>query len=474
MATVSTTAGRHGTPVAAAALVTALAFRLWLVASFPYEAGDTPLYEALARSLVEHQSYTLEVDGRQVPVNVRMPGYPALLAASHALFGPGFGPVRVIQAVLDAAGCALVGALAGLLASAERRRRAFLAGLWLAALCPFSANYACAVLAETPGAFFTVAAFVLLLGGLRRAAAQASLDRIASLWLAAGAAVAGLGCYFRPETPLVLAGPGLVLAFLWRRPARWLQLAAAALVLATGLALALGPWVLRNALVLGRPQLLPPMAANMPDETAPVGFNSWTDTWLTTVRDVYQFSFKFEDEPLDVELLPPSAYDSKEEKQRVARLFAQHNKDFTVTPELDRGFAELARERTARHPLRTWLAVPLARVPAMWINARLELLPFSGTVFPIATAWEDDPVDFSVTVVFFAVNLLYLALAATGVARAHWKPGALALVAWIVLRTALITRMPGPEPRYVVVCFPVLAALAAQMWATPTRGRPAA
>ena len=146
-------------------------------------------------------------------------------------------------------------------------------------------------------------------------------------------------------------------------------------------------------------------------EMAPIGFNDWTQTWLTTNKQIYDFSFKVEDEPLLVEELPPSAYDSPQEKERVAQLFAQHNSDFTLTPELDGGFAQLARERTARHPLRTYLTVPLRRAVTMWISPRLELLPWSGEVFPLRQCWEDDPYDLSVTVALFTTNLLYIVLA---------------------------------------------------------------
>ena len=39
------------------------------------------------------------------------------------------------------------------------------------------------------------------------------------------------------------------------------------------------------------------------------------------------------------------------------------------------------------------------------------------------------------------------------------------LVLFIVLRTAFLTTLETPEPRYVLVCFPVLMALGAQVFA---------
>src|SRR5262249_24448802 len=198
-------------------------------------------------------------------------------------------------------------------------------------------------------------------------------------------------------------------------------------------------------------------------------FTAGTAPWLRTTQQIYDFPFKIEDEPLELDALPPSAYDSPEERREVARLFAMHNEDFTLTPELDDGFARLARARTARKPLRTYLWVPLARALTLWVSPRLELLPFSGEVLPIAAAFEDDPRDFSVSVALFVLDLAYLALAIVGLFRVSWRTGGGLLVVYLLLRTVLMTRMPGPEPRYVVIAFPLLAALAAQLWAAPAR-----
>jgi hypothetical protein len=446
-------------------LALGLVFRLYLATAFPYEAGDTPLYEGLARNLLAHGSYALEVQGRLEPVNVRMPGYPAFLATVHVLFGPGFEPVRLVQAVVDTLTALLAGALAASLAAPPSRLRVFLAGVWLAALCPFTANYAAAILAETPTAFLNTAAFVLLLVGARRAAGPTGADARALAFLGASAVAAGVGCYLRPETPLVLIAAAPVLAVRWRRRADWPRIVRTGLALGAGLTLTLGPWLVRNVISLGRLELLPPPAANLPEETAPNGFNTWTNTWLTSMREVYEFSWKVEDEPLDFDKLPPSAIDTPEERQTVARLFEEYNDTLTLTPEWDGAFARLARERTRRHPLRTFLRVPLGRVPTIWLTPRIELLPFSGHLLPVGEAWEDDPIDFSVTVSLIAINLLFLVLAALGAIRCPWRTATALLLTWLVLRTALITTLPAPEPRYVVVCFPVLAALAAQLWA---------
>jgi hypothetical protein len=46
------------------------------------------------------------------------------------------------------------------------------------------------------------------------------------------------------------------------------------------------------------------------------------------------------------------------------------------------------------------------------------------------------------------------------------------IVAYLRIRTAFLTTIETPEPRYVVECFPALLALAAQAWARVTSPSP--
>jgi hypothetical protein len=152
----------------------------------------------------------------------------------------------------------------------------------------------------------------------------------------------------------------------------------------------------------------------------------------------------------------------------VAMILDQYNNDLTLTPEEDAAFAQLARERTRRNPLRTYLWLPAARAATLWFTPRIELLPFSGKVFPLRQAWEDDPIDQSVTAGLFLVNVAYIALAIWGAVRVwRWstnaRPALGLLVVFIVARTLFLTTLETPEPRYVLVCFPALIALAAQV-----------
>jgi hypothetical protein len=91
-----------------------------------------------------------------------------------------------------------------------------------------------------------------------------------------------------------------------------------------------------------------------------------------------------------------------------------------------------------------------------------------------------DPVDFSVTLFFGALNFFYVGLAVAGFFRvraevqrerqrnaaAIWAPHAAVelLVAFIAVRTVFLSTVETPEPRYVLECFPALLALGALVW----------
>ena len=89
---------------------------------------------------------------------------------------------------------------------------------------------------------------------------------------------------------------------------------------------------------------------------------AWEKTWLFRVSDCYLVPWKLNEEAIDLEDIPARAFDTPEEKQRVATILEQYNDDLTLTTEEDAAFAQLARERTARHPLRTYLWLPVASV----------------------------------------------------------------------------------------------------------------
>jgi len=116
--------------------------------------------------------------------------------------------------------------LAARVAPRALRRRAAMAGLWLAALCPFIANYSTVFLSEVLATFLTALALAVLASGFNEYDDAGGLrDRFPDdyalrqprivTWLRSpwclGGLVAGFGTLVRPEAPLLLAAAGVVL-----------------------------------------------------------------------------------------------------------------------------------------------------------------------------------------------------------------------------------------------------------------------
>ncbi len=214
-------------------LVTLAAFvlRLFFYLRFPHVTGDSLIYGDIARNWLQHGIYGLSHAEGPRPTWIRLPGYPAFLAACFTLFGSEhYNAVLLVQIVIDVAGCFVIADLARRTVSARAARFAFL----LAALCPFTADYTVAPLAETLSIFFTAIALDCAV-----AAFQASEEGLArwSAWVGCGIAVSA-GILLRPDGGILLVALGLFLLWrMWRRPAERAHLFwAGVLVLAISLA----------------------------------------------------------------------------------------------------------------------------------------------------------------------------------------------------------------------------------------------
>ena len=492
------------------ALAAGLCLRLFFVLKFPADSGDTVLYEQIAANWLKHHVYAMDLHGALTPVDLRMPGYPAFLALIYAITGRTGESARLwvmlVQIAVDLSTCVVIAALAAALLLLAGKggsvKRVFTTALWMAALCPFTANYTAVLLTETIATFWTAGALLFLIGVAadsndllspepRRRWGGAWLEDFRFFAPLAGLA-AGLGTLFRPETPLLLFAAWLANAFLLRhgplqeKSKNWLRIVAFTSLTCV---LPLVPWAIRNALTFHEVQFLTPKYSTLPGEIVPRGLMAWESTWLFRVKDCYLVPWKINEEAIDVDTIPARAFDSPEEKQRVADILEPYNDELTLTQAEDDAFAQLARERAARHPFRTHLWIPAARAVVMWFTPRIELLPISGDVFPVAQKFDEDPADQGFTILLFFLNILYVALAICGGIKlwransavnvpgnadrligvsapdAPVRPALVFLLLFLLLRTGFLTTLETPEPRYVLVCFPVLIALAAQLFA---------
>jgi len=445
------------------AVCVGLVLRLVFVLFFPAtNSGDAPFYLELASNWLKKGVYGLSIFGVLTPVDMRVPGYPAFLAAIFAFAGNSQRAVMLVQIIVDLATCFLIAAIAALLAGPESRRRVATAALWLAALCPFIANYTAVALTEILVTFLTTLAVLVLLEtetGIPDSAQPASPRPMP--WFLAGL-VTGFGTLVRPETPLVLLAAGLTTAAKWWRPHNWTKLIRVGLLMAVGLALPLIPWAARNWRTLHEVQFLAPRYSQLPGEVVPRGFTAWTNTWMWRMRDVYLVTWNLNDAEVSMDDLPSSAFDSPQERARVSDMLDEYNDTLTETTAMDAQFAEIARERTARYPLRTYLKVPALRCVTLWFTPRTELLPLAGHLFPMYQEWDEDKPDFLFTLALTAANVFFIVLAIFGLCKAWLRPGIAFLLTFLILRTIFFASYAdSPEPRYVLECFPAVLALGA-------------
>ena len=115
--------------------------------------------------------------------------------------------MRVVQAVIDTATCVLIALVAFKWAiEEERKHRAALIALALAAVCPFTAIYVATILTEVPTNFLAVAMVLTA-----TFAFKATVRKRALVWWIVTGLIAGLAVLFRPDAGLFAAAIGSTL-----------------------------------------------------------------------------------------------------------------------------------------------------------------------------------------------------------------------------------------------------------------------
>ena len=484
---------KHAT-LAAIILALALGLRLLLAIQLPNEDDDDGrYYDQIAQNVLDGHGYSGESEAPFVPTLVRVPGYPLFLAGTYKALGRNsHGAVRALQAVADTITCLLVALLAGAWSpgewQVERRRRAMIIAMALAAACPFTAIYVTTHLTESLA--------ILLSTAFALAATVALRDGKVAMWCVAGL-LGGAATMVRPDTALFVGGAGLTLLLVGSATNRSLRSTIArALVLTFCFAAVLAPWTIRNARVFGVLQPVAPLYANMPDEFAPRGYIKWLRTWVDDERYVSPFEDALDLGPIDVRALPQKAFDSPGERETVASLLDSYNHappeepddadedsagdtsgaipdqpDSTeppqlvrMTPQIDAGFAELARERISRRPLKYYLALPCRRAVSLWFDTHSQYYPFQGEIFPLYELDTDHHQQYWLSLFAIVTWLLTISAAAGVWVMFRSRPSrrwVLLLLLLIIPRMAFLSAQEHPEARYTVEFFPLVIAAGA-------------
>ncbi|MBW4593752.1 MAG: glycosyltransferase family 39 protein [Brasilonema angustatum HA4187-MV1] len=427
-----------------------LLLRLFFVIWFHTTNDDTVIYADIAKTWLTSGVYGTQEDDKLIPTYVRLPGYPAFLAAIFAIFGNDhYLPVLLIQTVVDLGCCLLVGAIALEIFGEGAAIGAFLVSV----LCPFTANYCAIALSETLSIFFSALALWLAVKGTK--ALKQPKDWGAKWWAMCGLAI-GAATFLRPDGVILLMA---VCIFLLLKLAQFRHkkniIFAGALTVAMVLAM-LTPWTLRNLFVFHEFQPLAPRYANAPDEYAPTGFYQWAKTWMVdtaSVEDIYwKVSADSLGEIVDLNDLPYSEFYNTAEREKTVALFSKLNQTRLLTPQLDAQFASLAQARIAKAPLRYYLYLPVLRIADMWLRPRTEYLDVD------LHWWKfEDPVEDSFSVAYALLNFLLVLIAVLGMWKFRQFPCTGLLIAFIIIRSVLLGILrENPEPRFILECFPVI------------------
>lgn len=440
---------RHGRLAVQLALPLALGLglRLYALRQLFLAIGDTLIYGDIAQNLLRHGQYALTVgNGKIAPTLIRLPGYPFLLAACFRVFGvENYFFASCLQIALELAGGLLLADFARRVAPAPLARRAALLTLWLSCLCPFTASYAATPLAETP-TLFVIALALWSMARFRQKPTWAdALVFTLAITLAA---------LLRPDGALlaVALAPATLLG-LSRSLIEPRRLARIASVCAL---LALAPfvlWTARNWATFKVFQPLAPHLANDPGEDPHLGWEAWIKSWCLDFNCTYNAYWNVPGDVLEMSALPSWAVDSPAQQAETAALAADYNRNYTLTHALDLRFAHLAAERLQAHPWRTRLLLPLGRLGNMWFSPRTENLPLDLDWWNYA----DHKAETRFAWVLVALNLAYMGLAVAGLRLRprFWQ----ALLAYILLRSLMLTTVQAPETRYTLECFPMLFVL---------------
>ncbi len=430
------------------ALLAGAALRLWFIRVFPQIQGDSLLYADIARNWLLHGVYGRSVlhDGGPptiAPTLVRLPGYPGFLALCFAAFGnQNYFAVLYLQAIIDLATCLIVAGFVRRLCGP----RAAMVALWLAALCPFTANYVAMPLTET------LSIFCVALGLYAFAAV---LARPHWGWLLTLACAWSYSALLRPDGALlaVVFFPALILyGGSSLGVARALRIA---LVCAVVSVLPFAAWTLRNWSTFKVFEPLAPRSATDPGEPAAPGFQRWTKTWLADFASTYEIYWNVPGDAIDIQALPQRALDSPANNRETLNLIAQYNTADVLAPQIDAGFAALAAQRIRAHPFRYYVTLPLLRLADMWLRPRVEMLNIELRWWQYQQHYAETRIAYA----YGAWNLIYLLTALIGV---FYRPRyTTVMVAYCVVRSMLLLTLEAPEPRYTLECFPIIIAFAA-------------
>lgn len=435
--------------LAALPLVAGAILRLWFIHAYPEVQGDPLIYGDIAKNWTLHGVYGLTASSHIHPTLIRLPGYPLFLILCFRLFGvEHYHAVMFVQTAIDLATCMVIAGFA-------RRVWNVRAGWWaltLAALCPFTANYAATPLTETLELFFIALAFYSV---------ERFLEAPRWSWALPITVSWSYAALLRPDGALLAVALCPAIVFYGYRRWGFARVIRWSLVCGVLSVLPFIPWTIRNWRTFHVFQPLAPRYAVDPGESYDPGFQRWTKSVCVDFACTWDVYWNANNDVINLDDLPSRAFDTAEQYRQTRQLIGAYNRGTTITPQLDDEFAGLAAERIRNHPFRYYVELPLARLADMAFRPRTELLW-------IELRWwqfKHHEAETEFALAYAALNLAYFIAALVGFTRRPRFSGAILI--FVLLRCALLATIEAPEQRYTLEFFPPAIALAAIAFSGP-------
>lgn len=444
----------------------AIAARLVFVFVFPDTGGDFDIYATVAENILRGCGISLSNPaGPECMPHFggnHLPGYPAFVALVWALSGHSDMAVRMAQVLLYAL------ALLRLMTVTEHwtahRAIAIAVGVVLA-FSPLDVAWPRYIQTETLALTTTIWFFAEIIASFHEGRLRAI-----PLGLAIAAAT------FLRHDGIFLCVPLAIAAFFLHPPVEAIRRGiVAAIVLATPVA----GWTVRN-IAVGVPSLLPIGMVIPGGAPTPYGYIKWGSTWITEEYQRMGWAWPVNRMSYVAIKIDRRAFDSPEEKARVEKMLAElrqfEDKPFPAA--IDAQFAELAGERAAREPFRTYFVLPAMRALALFMNplssfgwpnemigasisheGRLEASRSLARLLELAQTYPARAASKALNG-FYRYSLFALVALAIVLTIARRLPhsGKLTwtVVAWVVTRTLFFAITNNVETRYTAPTVPAL------------------
>jgi len=438
--------------------------RVAFVLAAPFGGGDWDIYSTVAENILRGCGVSLSPpdSGLCIPHfgGNHLPGYPAFVASIWLISGHSDMAIRFAQLLL-------YGAALGRLTLVVRRytgsdAAALAVGLVIA-LSPLQVAWPRYTQTET----LSLAASVWFFAEILASFAEGRL-RAVPIGLAVLAAT------FIRLDGILLCVPVAVAAFMLHPPLDAIRRGSVAALIVV---LPIAGWTVRNVIV-GVPVMPAPMV--LPNNAPPpYGYLAWGNTWLSQEYQRAGWGFGVTRFNYDSIRIDNKAFDSLEEKQRVmgwlAELAKYKGKPFP--PEIDAKFAELARERAARAPVRTYVVLPMERAAILWGNPfssfgwpnelpssvgdqqRLEASRNAGGLMTLARQYPVRALSKAFTASYRAIlEILFVSilLVSFGGQLSDFRRVVWVVTAWLAARTAFLAVVDAFETRYMAPAAPAM------------------